>query len=49
MEKAALAADRTVAFDGFYLGLIFNLKLYLAAVAAAAVFDQVDLGLTYSI
>ena len=42
MEKAALAADRTVAFDGFYLGLSFNLKLYPAAMAAAAVFDQVN-------
>ncbi len=45
MEKAALAADRTVAFDGFYLRLCFNLKLYPAAMASAAVFNQVNLGM----
>jgi len=43
MEKAALAADRTIAFDGVYLGLSFNLKLHPAAMASAAVFDQVNL------
>jgi len=45
MEKAALAADRTVAFDGFYLRLSLNFKLYPAAMASAAVFNQVNLGM----
>jgi hypothetical protein len=41
MEKPALTADRTVAFDGFYLRRRFDLKLYPATMASAAVFDQV--------
>jgi hypothetical protein len=48
MEKAALAADRTVAFDGFDLSLSFNLELYPAAMASTAVFHQVNLEVTYS-
>jgi hypothetical protein len=47
MEKAALAADRTVAFDGFDISLSFNLKLHPAAMASPAVFDQVNLELFY--
>ena len=43
MKKAALAANRTVAFDGFYLRLRFNLKPDPAAMASTAVFDQVTL------
>ena len=41
MKKSAFAADRTIAFESVYLGLSFNLKLHPAAVASAAVFDQV--------
>jgi hypothetical protein len=48
MEKAALAADRTVAFDGFYLRRRFDFKLYPAAMASTAVFDHVNLGIAYS-
>jgi hypothetical protein len=46
MQKPALAADRAVAFNGVDLGLSFNLELYPAAMASAAVFDQVTLFLS---
>jgi hypothetical protein len=48
MEKAALAADRTVAFDGFYLRRRFDLKPYPAAMASTVVLHQVNLEVTYS-
>jgi hypothetical protein len=48
MEKTALAADRTVAFDGFDLSLCFNLKLYPAAMASAAMLNQLNLQIVYS-
>jgi hypothetical protein len=48
MKKPAFAADRTIAFDGVYLGLSFNLKLHPAAMASAAVFNQVNLEIVYS-
>jgi hypothetical protein len=49
MEKATLAANRTVAFDRFYLRRRFDLKLYPAAMASAAVFNQVNLEIVYSV
>jgi hypothetical protein len=48
MEKAALTADRTVAFEGFYPRRRFDLELYPAAMASTAVFHQVNLEVTYS-
>jgi hypothetical protein len=48
MEKAALAADRTVAFDGFDLRLCFNFELYPAAMASTAVLNQLNLQIVYS-
>jgi hypothetical protein len=45
MKKAAFAADRAVAFDGVDLSLRLNLKLDSAAMASAAVFDQIVLEL----
>jgi hypothetical protein len=48
MKETALAADRTIAFDGFYLSLSLNFKLYPAAMASAAVFNQVNLEIVYS-
>jgi hypothetical protein len=47
MKKPALTADRTVAFDRFYLSLSFNLEPDPAAMASPAVFDQVNLELFY--
>jgi hypothetical protein len=43
MKKTALAADRAVALDGFYLSLSFNLEPDPAAMASAAVFNQMNL------
>ena len=43
MEKSALTADRTVAFDRFDRRRRFNLEPHPAAMAATAVFDQVTL------
>jgi hypothetical protein len=43
MEKPALAADRTVAFDRFDRSRSFDLESDTAAMAATAVFDQVNL------
>jgi len=40
MKKAALAADRTVAFMGFYLLRRFDFELYLAAVASTPVLNE---------
>jgi hypothetical protein len=40
MKKTALAADRTIAIDGFYLRRRFDLKLHYAAMAPTAMLDQ---------
>ena len=40
MEKAALAADRTVAFDSFYLRRRFDFKRYPAAMASTLVLNE---------
>jgi hypothetical protein len=45
MKKAALAADRAVAFDCFDLRRRFDLEPYPAAMTATAVSDQVNLEL----
>ncbi len=44
MKETALAADRTVAFDGFYLRRRFDLKLHHAAMASTVVLDRMNLG-----
>lgn len=40
MKKSALAADRTIALDRFYLRRRFDLKLHHAAMASTPVLDQ---------
>jgi hypothetical protein len=40
MKKTALAADRTVAFVGFYLRRRFDFEHYLAAVASTPVLNE---------
>lgn len=42
MKETALAADRTVAFDGFYLRWRFDLKPYPAAMASTVVLDRMN-------